>query len=84
MTARDTIQDFLQVLKEQLDAQDACLRQWEKTDWRERLVRLDQQLHGMWHTYEEAEDVASYLKDVFPPYPFEEIKEKTKNLKSTF
>lgn len=75
MTARDTIQDFLQVLKEQLDAQDACLRQWEKTDWRERLVRLDQLLHGMWHTYEEAEDVASYLKDVFPPYPFEEIKE---------
>ena len=51
MTARDTIQDFLQVLKEQLDAQDACLRQWEKTDWRERLVRLDQQLHGMWRTY---------------------------------
>lgn len=75
MTARDTIQDFLQVLKEQLDAQDACLRQWEKTDWRERLVRLDQLLHGMWRTYEEAEDVASYLKDVFPPYPFEEIKE---------
>jgi len=83
MTVEDNINEFLEKLDKQLKEHDAFLGKWNDIDWHERCVLLDKLLHGMWSTYEDAEDIADSLKNVFPPYPFDEIKEIKKWLKSS-
>ena len=83
MTVKDNISDFLKRLEKQLNDCDCFIDQWNNTDWHERCVQLDKLLHGMWSTYEDAEDIADSLKGVFPPYPFDEIKEIKNWLKTS-
>ncbi len=82
MTVEEIIGEFMQKLDNQLKEHDDFISQWDNKDWYERYVLIDRLLHGMWRTYEDAEDLADELRETFPPYPFAEIRKIKKWLKS--